>query len=902
MNDSDQHFSEVARESVEVFDEIYRKASQRLAAGKETAGSALAAGNTFVDGRPFDRERDIHIREMEGLRALSRAPAIARVVARDGSGDEHVYYISGQTSIQLDGGRTHASYRSPIGRLASLPPGEECTVSVDRAGTSLDLEVLEIARYRPAREQDRWDSKPVSFEGFEFDLISYTSLQSLLKAADPADLAAELEALLSGEGSVERLQGLRHEVRSAMALREQPILDRFQDEIFRLPLGSGLMILGPPGTGKTTTLIKRLGQKLDREFLTAEEARMADQVDSPDRPYVRSWLMFTPTDLLKHYVREAFNREQVPATDSHIQTWDSMRVDLGRQVLGVLQSANSSGKFVRSSSRDAFLPAVLHDPTPWFEDFQEFHQQRILQQLRDGLEMLEPLENESNATEVAMVRNLMQEARASRLVAIFEGLERVEPSISPLLKRLKDLTDKSIREQLALTFNRDRTFLHQLAEFLTSLQADEEEEADDDEFDDDLSESGPASTSVQKAVVVYRQTLRSLARARYQRRSIPPTARARKVADWLGEHRLPSREKLLEIGENIAVQNAFRRFVHGHRRFVMDAPASYRAFRKSSLAEQKWYQGVPENQRRISDPELDGVILLMLRCARSLYQSATIRRQLDEPRFQYLKSISGSFRAQILVDEATDFSPIQLACMYALSRPETASFFACGDFNQRITSWGTRSIEQFSWSSPGFESKTIKTVYRQSRLLNEFSNSLLEVFNGDRSAGGAVPEHILHEGVAPVLAEDLLHGDDIGMWLFERIAELERMIGDGAMPSIAVLVNSEEQVGPVAEAMNVLLEEINREAVPCRDGQALGQISQIRVFDVRHIKGLEFEAVFFVGIDDLVESLPELFEKYLYVGATRAATYFGAVCHGKLPVAMEPLRRQFAKSWNGAEG
>lgn len=900
--DSDQHFSEVARESVEVFDEIFRKVSERLSTGKEAAGSALAAGNTFVDGRPFDRERDIHVREMEGLRALSRAPAIARVVARDGSGEEHVYYISGQTSIQLDGGRTHASYRSPIGRLASLPPGEECTVSIRETGTSLDLEVVEIARYRPSREQDRWDSKPVSFEGFEFDVISYASLQALLKAAHPDDFTAELEALLSGEGSVERLHGLRHEVRSAMALREQPILDRFQDEIFRLPLASGLMILGPPGTGKTTTLIKRLGQKLDRAYLMADEARLADQVDSPERPYVTSWLMFTPTELLKHYVRDAFNREQVPATDRHIQTWDSMRLELGRQVLGVLQSANSSGKFVRNSSVDAFPPAVMHDPMSWFEELLRFHQERILKQLRDGMEMLGQLENESNATEVAMVRSLMQDARASRLVALFEGLERAEPSISPLLKSLKAQADKSIGDQLALTFNRDRTFLYQLAEFLSSLQADEEDETEDDEFDDELAESGPATTSAQKAAVVYRQTLRSLARARYQRRSIPPTARARKVADWLGEHRMPSREKLLEIGENIALQNAFRRFVQAHRRFVMDAPASYRAFRKSRAAEEKWYQGVPGNQRRISDPELDGVILLMLRCARSLYQSATVRRQLDEPRFQYLKSISGSFRAQILVDEATDFSPIQLACMVALSRPETSSFFACGDFNQRITSWGTRSIEQFSWSSPGIESKTIKTVYRQSRLLNEFSNSLLEVFNGDRSAGGSVPEHILHDGVAPVLAEDLLHSDDIGTWLFDRIAELERMIGDDAMPSIAVLVNSEEQVGPVAEAMNVLLEEINREALPCRDGQALGQLSQIRVFDVRHIKGLEFEAVFFVGIDDLAESLPELFEKYLYVGATRAATYFGAICHGKLPAAMEPLREQFAKSWSGAAG
>jgi hypothetical protein len=37
------------------------------------------------------------------------------------------------------------------------------------------------------------------------------------------------------------------------------------------------------------------------------------------------------------------------------------------------------------------------------------------------------------------------------------------------------------------------------------------------------------------------------------------------------------------------------------------------------------------------------------------------------------------------------FSPVQLACMAQLCDPAANSFVACGDFNQRITSWGSRS-------------------------------------------------------------------------------------------------------------------------------------------------------------------------------------------------------------------
>jgi len=53
---------------------------------------------------------------------------------------------------------------------------------------------------------------------------------------------------------------------------------------------------------------------------------------------------------------------------------------------------------------------------------------------------------------------------------------------------------------------------------------------------------------------------------------------------------------------------------------------------------------------------------------------------------------------RVLVDEAIDFSPVQLACMMELATPGIKSFFACGDANQSVTSWGVQR-EKDAWKS-----------------------------------------------------------------------------------------------------------------------------------------------------------------------------------------------------------
>ena len=59
-----------------------------------------------------------------------------------------------------------------------------------------------------------------------------------------------------------------------------------------------------------------------------------------------------------------------------------------------------------------------------------------------------------------------------------------------------------------------------------------------------------------------------------------------------------------------------------------------------------------------------------------------------------------------------------------------------------------------------------------------------------------------------------------------------------------------------------------------------------------------FEAVFFWEIDKIAETYPELVDKFLYVGVTRAARYLAATCSGDFPDQLRCIVDSFsAGTW-----
>ncbi|CAA0078284.1 ATP-binding domain-containing protein [Zhongshania aliphaticivorans] len=888
MQDID--FSSLAEETLDTFAEIASTASSKLSEGQAAATDSFATGNTLTGSKSYQNLDVIQRGQRDVLEKLCQEPAIVRLVLEDDDQNQRTLYIARTGNLPLSSGKEFASYRSPLGRFAELPPGEESSLEI--AGKKKCYWVIEKTNFQPDKDAEGWDSNQTQYRHYDRGTWSIESLRALLQA-EGIDEADELDRLLEqAEAQSGVVAGISHEVRTAMGLRDQPILDQFQGEIFRLPLDSQLMILGPPGTGKTTTLIKRLGQKLDVDSLDVDERRLVG-ASNAQRPHQTNWLMFTPSELLKHYLKEAFNREQVPASDTHIRTWVSFRNDIARNTLGILRSANG-GRFTLKSDQLFVSSAVVQDASTWYETFQEFHEARLRQQLQDGLAIVSAAAPTGGQGVLQSLQAMSDTLKYSPLIEVYRALDGAENVVKQALVDTKAIADDLLKKERNRLYNSDKEVFQQLAKLLETLQQDNEPD-DEEQFDSDEQEesTSPSHSAILVGRDAYLSAIKALARTRYLKRSLSKTSRSAAVVQFLGEA-IPSNEVLIEIGRHISFQNGLRRFINSQRRLVTDIPTSYQKFRKDKSQVADFYASEATNTTQLTGTELDLIVLSMLKNTRQLLSQSFVAKSSEEARFNYLVNIAELFRNQVMVDEATDFSMLELACMASLTSLESQSFFACGDFNQRITTTGIRQRDQLKWILPSISIRTVQLVYRQSRKLNAFAAELLRLQGGDLSALGQVPDESTHEGVNPVLFEGA--SDDSGIrWIAERIKEVERSVQQ--LPTIAVLVNSESEVKPTAERLSRYLEDISLSAVACEEGKALGEGTDVRVFDIQHIKGLEFEAVFFSGIDSLAKEQPELFDRYLYVGATRAATYLGLVCHESLPGKLESTRRLFDSVW-----
>ncbi|QDI79211.1 DNA helicase UvrD [Methylorubrum populi] len=886
----------VARETLRHFEVTAARAEEDLANDRPASTSAFAVVNTVTAGEAVSKLRKITEERREGLLRLCSEPAIARLVVLDEANRlKTVYIVRGTTQPTEPNGPIVASYRSPLGRLAAAGLGSD--IEVRTANGVKGYELRERAALRPTRAAGAWDAADTVIEAHGTRPVTIISLRALIEEGDDVfDRAGTdlLATLLNQDRAVHAsaniFEGRRRAVIEKMGLRDQPLLDQYQDAIFRLPLDARLAILGPPGSGKTTTLIKRLGLKLDSAHLGEDESDLVAQSVAGAEGHAASWLMFTPNELLKLYVREAFAREGIAAPDQRIQTWDDYRRDLGRQRLGILRTATSSGAFLREGHLN-LKDETLARQIAWFEDFASWQAEALRAEMAEHARRLTEHADQRVKTLGARLGQIIGPRGGGIDPGTLTELVQQGQAVAGLAKEIRDAVETRLREALSRELRRDQKLLDDLLAFNDGLSdtAEEPEDQDAEEEEEVGSRRGPR----EEAFEIYKRAARSQARAEASGRSVGRRTRNGRILEWLGARSLQDGERR-EVGRSLQLLNSLRKFLNPVALYLDRIPVRYRRFRRERQAEGLWYADGQIQALELGPLEVDVIALAMLRAGGALLHDRRARRLAVEPRHGVLGSIQSSYRSQILVDEATDFSPIQLACMAELSDPAIRSFLACGDFNQRLTRWGSRSADDLRWVFPDLDVRSIVVTYRHSRQLRDFA-ARLAALSGDIGADALMPDHSVGEGFDPVLGTGI-GGTGLADWLCARIVEIERITKK--LPSIAILVNGDDHVQGVAAELNNRLAVYNVRCTACPNGQVRGQENDVRVFDVQHIKGLEFEAVFFVGVDELARNQPDLFDKYLYVGATRAATYLGLTCKASnLPERLRVLETEFRRTW-----
>ncbi|PZU14371.1 MAG: DNA helicase UvrD [Citromicrobium sp.] len=892
----------VAREALDAFESIAASAREGLSRRGVTLDSFAMVNEATADKLSADlRERNED--RVANLQRLRHEPAIARLVIEDEDESQQTLYISPAGTVP-SAKVALCSYMSPKGRLAPRDIGEE--VEVPLPGGSRWFLLREKLTFKTLEDGAGWDSQPAVQFREDAPPRSFKSLRDLLREEGYSEeqidaLGAWLEEGDTEEGAANEYEGIKRDALTAMQLRIAPILDKFQDGIFRLPIDRQIAVFGPPGTGKTTTMVRRLRQKLDLAYLDEDEQALVERPGSAGLAHADSWILFTPTELLRLYVKEAASKEGVPAHDERLQTWDDYRWGAARNVLGILRKGSGGGFTMPLPAVDRWLAdGTLLDQPRWFDAFDRWQADDFVQQLKVEAERLAKGDNERAAfigqrVEAAIARS------GVNIVQLLGELAGLRADLIQIARTLGEGTKGALAQPLRALAAEDDGFLDALAAMVTAMLAEqpEDEEADDGEEDDtedevDTEETRSTLQGRRLVADVFQRAMRTLALQQASGRKPSTTSRAGRILAFLEERGLASPD-LKEVGKILLLQRAAGRLGNAPASYLRRFPGRYRRFRRAMRADGLWYGVQAGKPSQVHPAEVDLVMLAMLRAAAGFEADRLLSSRLAERRPALLDAIGAMRRNQVLVDEATDFSPLQLACMAALANPATGSLFLSGDFNQRLTMWGSRSKNDLAWVAPQLETHPISVTYRQSRKLSAFARKLAELQGAEIDA--AAPDYGENLGYDPVKGLSLDSDDARAEWLVARIEEIQGL-SDGNLPTIAVLVPDQNQLPGLTAALNARLADLSLKAKAYADGEAIGKSNDVRVFPIQHIKGLEFEAVFFLDVDRLAALQPEMIDRYIYVGATRAATFLGLTCSGPtLPTALTGSDLSYGQNW-----
>ena len=899
-----------------------------------------------VEQQQIDTGHDILARREAERMAHVSFPAFSRVVLEDAAGEQHVFWLVERVIGDLLVQRTWSG--TAVGGIAAATALDEGNVVSKNGQLGLLLDAcsdqLEEQLHLPVGLQRKWGTATAKVTGYTHYIpwrddatngsmyigpkapLNFVSLRAFVGELE--ELIGEFEVVPELEAEIGVIEALmlerkqrieafteakrvriRHVITSA-ALRNQPKLDSVQLRVKQLQILDGQVIIhGGPGTGKTTALLDRITLLTERATIREHVPGLSDAALDRLTDPATAYVFFTPNELLLHYLKEAMNAKGLLADSRKLTTWRRYRDQLAHQ-MGLITADAEKSRFVkdrgafRAESRTFDVQAdkwqaLISVLCGTFSEFVSRRHRRVLKidaNASNEPEMIREVQD--RLVEAGKARSL------SELMRIFQSLydRNAQTATAAHRKATEDLGALAMR--LHAKILADGQAHKRLVAALVQLQGDPSDADDGDSADDQESinpDKNVSDDAGNEDIELINSLARSLLRKLALRRGLAGvrlTKRERTILDhvraWIDEDAVEAlAPTLLTSLTRLACAGPDRNVVAQVGLFYLWLRRTHFAGRlnpflhpnlRARLAE----SGTPRG-KKISPDELDLLLFLQLWLLRLRRAAPSFQRSVTS---NLSKVFESSLREIVAVDEATDFSCIQLACMAMSANPEYDCVTLSGDLMQRMTDYGLRRWEEYESVAHQIglapvHRAGLRVSYRQSHRLLSVTNRLHDASTGSNALTRSPyppsehdPSPLLHVG------SDL---EDCADWIARRVVELRRSYDD-RIPTIAILVSEEASVNTVAQA----IEEApslgaNIEIDPCPEGRILGESASVRVFNVEHIKGIEFEAAFFHDMGAIATRFPKLAEKLLFVGLSRASLYLGITAIGEVPQVLDPI-------------
>ncbi|MFJ8526684.1 HelD family protein [Bacillus sp. NPDC094106] len=229
----------------------------------------------------------------------------------------------------------------------------------------------------------------------------------------------------------------------------------------------------------------------------------------------------------------------------------------------------------------------------------------------------------------------------------------------------------------------------------------------------------------------------------------------------------------------------------------------------------------------------------------------------------------------VVIDEAQDFSPFQVYILKEITLGN--SFTILGDLSQAIYDY--QGIEDWNDFKEVFQETgyyELTRSYRSTKEIIEFANEVIK--NADIPVGLATPVFRSGEKVKVISTEDQ----------FAAIVKTLQTMQNENVKTIAVIGRTEDECRDIYEKLTAA--EITVNVIEANQSKYEGGISVVPVYLA---KGLEFDAVLLIDVDEIHYKDTKHDAKLLYVGCTRSLHDLWIFYSGEASPLIQRIQNEF---------